>query len=992
MGGRKRNTYNRQVQLAAARQKLSEERKLRSIEIENESDDDSFVDPLETNTAIAEAQLGGTTANERSSPSVAVRNLYNSILEERQQQQQQQQQQKEPVAIATTNVGEYSDIMRAFNQQIESAANPSAHSSPPSESQPPSPPPIQSTRSAQRKSKNKQENTRFINMVQSSIILAIENDCNFQMWETPRIVENLTKTLFTFSRDVFCVREKCRVTQDDMIDGIINEVRPIIRKKFFNPMDMLIEMDLHGGTCPLTAVEVIRGVETKGKPKVKGRMKSFLPCSGLIKNCARQAERVAQELCPAERSIVEGLGECIKFDPGKAMELIIKRFGLEKIGLRRRVLFVQAMDGAKLSKNEWHTLYGIRLIDKDAFCPRTKKFIFRDPKDGYIQSRDYCIPLQMLFYRETSKSIKEFDGMFEFMNECMHGDDVPIAIDDLLPPDIKSACDMSLRWKLLSAGGGLGTANVKYPCECCPLETSLFNVPNSQMYAEQCEECSVYHRETLDNGEINPNYKPTKLCYHKKMHSKENRSERESELASLYCQIIPEAEDSLSELDDVNRKLLLQSLKERFIKNIDDVKKLTEVLYDECPDTPNLRNIHTLQSVHYNPPNEAACATYGRYLKGELELRDLSQVGDIEVCRVKLKNRIRNERRIIELHVSQDRDIKQENTPFCCMDMVPCLLHAENRVLLKIFRMLAIEGLSNATQGITYNDIGGRRDSVEKRRNEFISSFESIMNNKILGTEEVGNQAHWQLPLEEKKNTRKEIGPISLNNNKMRKIIRNIRPLLEVSISDEQRINKWACCSENIILAFEIAGKYGEYTTNELQLFQLQCDSFFEIWVELHGKHANTNYIHFLISSHLLHYMKKYKSLMIYSQQGWEALNALVKSYYYRRTQRGGNVGFKDKAGRTKLTSMMRWYQRRLLWLCGYSRNEIEEYKFNSTLGDEDDGDENNTNDDEDSVEVMFNESSSNINMGIFGSQFDGDGGSDNNININVPGGVMAFV
>ena len=58
--------------------------------------------------------------------------------------------------------------------------------------------------------------------------------------------------------------------------------------------------------------------------------------------------------------------------------------------------------------------------------------------------------------------------------------------------------------------------------------------------------------------------------------------------------------------------------------------------------------------------------------------------------------------------------------------------------------------------------------------------------------------------------------------------------------------------------------------------------------------------------------MFKWKNLYRFSQQGWEACNALVKSVWHRRTQRGGG-----KSHRSVLKPLGRWLQRRMLWLCG---------------------------------------------------------------------------
>jgi hypothetical protein len=50
-----------------------------------------------------------------------------------------------------------------------------------------------------------------------------------------------------------------------------------------------------------------------------------------------------------------------------------------------------------------------------------------------------------------------------------------------------------------------------------------------------------------------------------------------------------------------------------------------------------------------------------------------------------------------------------------------------------------------------------------------------------------------------------------------------------------------------------------------------------------------TNYIHVIGSGHRTHYLQEWRNHYRYSQQGWEALNSLLKKLYFRRTQREGH-------------------------------------------------------------------------------------------------------
>ena len=63
-------------------------------------------------------------------------------------------------------------------------------------------------------------------------------------------------------------------------------------------------------------------------------------------------------------------------------------------------------------------------------------------------------------------------------------------------------------------------------------------------------------------------------------------------------------------------------------------------------------------------------------------------------------------------------------------------------------------------------------------------------------------------------------------------------------------------------------------------------------------------------------YMIEWKCLSQYSQQGWEALNALIKVYFFQCTNRGGLAGKNRK--KLKLPGIARWLQRRIMWYSGH--------------------------------------------------------------------------
>jgi hypothetical protein len=148
---------------------------------------------------------------------------------------------------------------------------------------------------------------------------------------------------------------------------------------------------------------------------------------------------------------------------------------------------------------------------------------------------------------------------------------------------------------------------------------------------------------------------------------------------------------------------------------------------------------------------------------------------------------------------------------------------------------------------------------------------------------------------------------------------------VNISIVDEERKLRFCRATDRINIALKKARQKDIFTTEQILSFQNDVDEFAQDWLWLYGNSAMTNYIHQLISGHIAYFMFKWKNLYWHSQQGWwEALNSLIKTFYFRRTQRGGALN-KGKGPKTKLLPLGKWLQRCLLWLCGYNWYKIEE-------------------------------------------------------------------
>jgi hypothetical protein len=156
----------------------------------------------------------------------------------------------------------------------------------------------------------------------------------------------------------------------------------------------------------------------------------------------------------------------------------------------------------------------------------------------------------------------------------------------------------------------------------------------------------------------------------------------------------------------------------------------------------------------------------------------------------------------------------------------------------------------------------------------------------------------------------------SMSNVQTRKFIDRFESLSKICLLDDEErevSNEVGGLYRDII---RMARKKSDFTNQEIDTFSEMCDVFYEKWIDLLGEEGATNYFHMIGAGHLTYYLRQWRNLYRFSQQGWESLNALFKTFYFRRTQRGGHGGKRNERN-SKFGPVARWYQRKLFWLSG---------------------------------------------------------------------------
>ncbi|KAI2497530.1 hypothetical protein MHU86_16984 [Fragilaria crotonensis] len=332
-------------------------------------------------------------------------------------------------------------------------------------------------------------------------------------------------------------------------------------------------------------------------------------------------------------------------------------------------------------------------------------------------------------------------------------------------------------------------------------------------------------------------------------------------------------------------------------------------------DTPAESSRNDTTSIHFCPQNLSQSQSYAHLLTNELILRELNINGTLETRRGRLHLALRDEATIARLSKEISHGEVKEGAYFLLMNTLPCVLHMENRNGIKILTMLLIEGLSNAKKKLLYIKV----KAEGKRVSRFVSDIENLINRSILGTCE--DPCQWMCPFDFKK---KEIGPITMDNVRTRRVVDALDVIVDAFVTDDARKQLWMTALNNYRISMVLLRQKDDFTNETIASYQCHADKFFQAWVRLWQKEGITNYFHMIGSGHVADYLYKWKNLYRFSQQGWEAMNSLIKTFFFRRTNHGGGVRGASK--KSRLIPIARWLQRRMVFLCRIDEETICRY------------------------------------------------------------------
>ena len=709
---------------------------------------------------------------------------------------------------------------------------------------------------------------------------------------------------------------------EDFLNGevrarMIDQVRQYFRQHVFSPWKILKALDIAGFKLSLAGIEVLRNVEVASR---YGR--AMLPSKSTILRCARQLEAAAIDFCPFKMigrtfeeggddgSEVEGdsrsiVGEGFEFDTVKVTQTLFKAFGLMNEAKHRSVELGLASDGAQLTNTVTHVMAGLKFYDVAMRDPLTKLLMLLHSPDSLVQSRNLCFPLRIVIAKDGKMTLYGFRPLYDSFNNGS----VSQAME-CREFKMTFMGDMKMQWAALDKGGAAKVKDMF--CYICPCRSASIHVPQDKGKCLLCTNRAAAAVGMMEHEEDDEDI--ANECYHHAFFADPGVRATLNEELDILTTILTEEGQTVAGL--VGQQGM-------YVRRQGELPIEGDLLDIDC------------QPV--TTPDKAAWAAR---ITAELSARSMPTSGLLQERKERLKNVLLNEQRAHDLAAMLRESQPKDQAMYLVLQAVPCILHLENRVGLKSIESVLRSGLSNAQKGILdWTTAMG----IQARQDQYVQRISSIIGCNILGTAIA--PAQWRFPLAEDGS----MGTLSMDTNRTRAVMNSMERLVDASFpTDSVDRKRLLRCFPKYRAAIILLRKKTDLDDDEIQTFQCLIDAWFNDWVRVYGKEGCTNYTHMLSSGHIMRYLEEWRCLHRFSQQGWEALNALIKSYFFRRTNRGGLS--RHSTRKSKLLGIARWLQRRIMWYSGngdafFSGEGASDYESDdsSVEGSEGGGDECDT-------------------------------------------------
>jgi hypothetical protein len=637
----------------------------------------------------------------------------------------------------------------------------------------------------------------------------------------------------------------------------VSEVMRQFIRSLFRPWKLVKAGDISSvGSVKTSTINALRNVVDEAGV-------GYFPSASAVNRARALLDDHGMEVVGYQRRDTK-YGEVYYLNFENAFRLLLKACKLDKLAETTSVKVALTVDGAALIKNRTHVSTGIKITDERGVHPISgQPFMLHDAENDEnmyvkVQTSEVCCAMVIADAIDNKHLYEDVFREYYEWGEKLRLEGLPESNKGpkLMPFNVTHAADMKAAWYLSNKGGGCKTKT--FFCHlCCCTKNSLvaYKMGNSR-----CLRCKARHKAK---------------CYHHEV-----------------C-------------DTVRVKDMLQDLEQQLGLYFEKHKKT----YQDIQSQSRLRTDHMqvdkeedLNHLDYVIPvdNPEKQRQYTQFIARECRLRDISLHGtQVEEWRSLLRSSVAIEKYIYFLEqVRKWNEMGRETVPLVEVVelLIPCILHLENRISEKIITIILRKGL----------------DEFQGRKEDYISTMESIFQKKVLGTED--HPAHYRLYYERNSDGNVALEPIQVKNNVARCIIQEIDAIIEAALpSGHSSRSQLIIAMSKYRELMKLLTLHRELSEEEIEKFQDLADDFFEIWIDIFGEEGVTNYIHMLGSGHITYFLRRYGCLYLYSQQGWEALNSTIQTFIMQNSQRGGH-GSGENGKKSYIYPLVRMIVRDLLW------------------------------------------------------------------------------
>ena len=666
---------------------------------------------------------------------------------------------------------------------------------------------------------------------------------------------------------------------------VLKACREFMRQYVWNAWKIQKAIDLSPcGGLNYSGIESLRTVEELDKWE-----RGCLPSESTIRRSAKALEEYALSLGLEINVKATEYGNVYYFDPATLLRIIVEEHGMTEIAREgsneKPMLLSVTIDGALLTADLKHITFGLKKADVRMVNALTGII------DPDFQNRDNQWPFGTAFGPECTGIYDE--GIAKVFFDFFCSGEVVCPEDGPDKPrlsnfQVVSPQDMSSHWKTV----GLGSASGNLPCLCCMVDRE--DKKKYKTGDDMCLWCTK--NEAIQAG--------VQRCYCMPV----NDEERLQDLQEL---ISANVEDSILEL----------------YTHMDLVRRKSTIETD-----PNIVGKYDRgKHIDFRPVGRKQEREFGKLINKELMLRledtnpellsNILVLDDYDDRRNRLKDFVAQEGRMWEARSTLNR---QERVKwFTVEQVIPCILHLKMRLMEKLYHQL----LSQAYERYGPGDA--------KTRRSFKLGVERYMNEQVVGT--ATSPGHWKFPAttKAKKGGAVKLLKKGLTGRQAKKVLHGMKGVASFVFSsafDEESDSventrmdnailetQWHDLMDTTIPLLEAMDRTEDWTDEQIWSFHALCSLFMTRYCDLNLGEGITNYVHVIGAGHLTYYLLQYRNLSRFQQQGWEAMNQLVKSFYFNNTNHGGSGG--NSKGRMEkgehCVPLMRLHMRRIMWLTG---------------------------------------------------------------------------